>query len=106
VAKRKHWRDPFADYIEWTNHRLNPGHYLGGNIPPDLHKSYLGPKGRRFAGFALILSAFMSAVTFAALMAVESIDLWMSVVTLLGALIVALTLVAGIEMLRAAGRRR
>jgi hypothetical protein len=33
MAKRKQWRDPFADYIEWTEHRYDPGYYLGGRIP-------------------------------------------------------------------------
>ena len=39
MAKRKKWRDPFADYIEWTEHRFDPGYYLGGRIPPHLKKA-------------------------------------------------------------------
>jgi hypothetical protein len=55
MAKRKQWRDPFADYIEWTEHRYDPGYYLGGRIPPHLKKSSLVPKGRRNAGILLTL---------------------------------------------------
>lgn len=57
MGKRKRWRDPFADYVEWTNNRYNPGHYLGGNLPPHLRKSSLGPNGRRLAGMLLGVSA-------------------------------------------------
>src|SRR5262245_18440774 len=59
MAKRKQWRDPFADYIEWTQHRYDPGYYLGGRIPPHLKKSSLGPKGRRNAGILLTLSGIV-----------------------------------------------
>jgi len=50
-------RDPLADYIEWTNNRYNPGHYLGGNLPPHLRKASLGPRARRRAGTLLGISA-------------------------------------------------
>ena len=63
MVRRKRWRDPFADYIEWTNNRYNPGHYLGGNLPPALNKSALGPKGRRLAGLMLGVSAVLSFVS-------------------------------------------
>jgi hypothetical protein len=61
MAKRKRWRDPFADYIEWTEHRYDPGYYLGGRIPPHLKKASLGPKGRRNGGILLILSGILGA---------------------------------------------
>ena len=56
MAKRKHRPDPIADYIEWTEHRYDPGYYLGGRIPPHLKKFNLGPKGRRNAGILLLIS--------------------------------------------------
>ena len=62
MVSRKRRRDPFADYIEWTNNRYNPGHYLGGNLPPELRKSAMGPKGRRLSGLLLGVSALLSLV--------------------------------------------
>ena len=63
MVRGKRWRDPFADYVEWTNNRYNPGHYLGGNLPPELRKSAMGPKGRRLAGLMLGVSAVLSFVS-------------------------------------------
>jgi len=63
MVSRKQRRDPFADYIEWTNNRYNPGHYLGGNLPPDLRKSVLGPKARRLSGMMLGISAILGIVS-------------------------------------------
>jgi len=60
MPKRKQRDDPIRDYIEWTNHRYDPGYYLGGNVPPILRKSSLGPKGRRLSGIALAISGIMS----------------------------------------------
>jgi len=68
ASKTKHGDDPIADYIEWTNNRYNPGYYLGGNIPPYLRKSSLGPKARRLAGIALAISAFLGVGSIAALL--------------------------------------
>ena len=51
--KHQQQQDPFADYIEWTEHRYNPGHYLGGTLPPHLRKASLGRRGRRLAGVFL-----------------------------------------------------
>lgn len=59
MGKRKRRGDPMADYIEWIDNRYNPGHYLGGNVPPYLRKSSLGPNARRLAGLALALTALM-----------------------------------------------
>src|SRR3954468_7261843 len=42
--------DPFADYIEWAEHRYDPGYYLGGKLPPHLRSASLGPRARRRAG--------------------------------------------------------
>lgn len=58
-------RDPIADYVEWTNNRYNPGHFLGGNIPPYLRKSGLGPRARRLAGLALAGEAVLALGLFA-----------------------------------------
>ena len=47
--------DPFADYIEWTEHRYDPGYYLGGRLPPHLRKASLGRRGRRRASVLLVI---------------------------------------------------
>ena len=47
--------DPIADYIEWTEHRYDPGYYLGGRIPPHLRKASLGRRGRRLASWLLVI---------------------------------------------------
>jgi hypothetical protein len=57
MGKRRERRDPFADYVEWSNNRYNPGHYLGGNIPPHLRMSRLGPRAQRSAALLQIVSA-------------------------------------------------
>jgi hypothetical protein len=49
--------DPFDYYVEWANNRYNPGYYLGGNIPPYLRKSNLGPRASRRMGICLAISA-------------------------------------------------
>lgn len=59
MRKRKGPPDPFADYIEWSNNRYNPGHYLGGNIPPYLRKSSLGPRASHRMGVSLAISAIL-----------------------------------------------
>lgn len=52
--------DPIGDYIEWTNHRYDPGYYLGGNIPPLLRKATLGPRARRLSGIWLAIRAALA----------------------------------------------
>ena len=39
---------PFADQLEWLNHRYDPGHFLGGTLRPELRLS-LGMRGKRTA---------------------------------------------------------
>ena len=58
--------DPIGGYIEWTNHRYDPGYYLGGNIVPLLRKSTLGRKGRRLSGIWLAISGGMAIGSIAA----------------------------------------
>jgi len=103
VAKRKQWRDPFADYIEWTQHRYDPGYYLGGRLPPHLKKSNLGPKGRRYAAIAL---ATIGLIGLAGMIAVEvrqPIDGGMFVLSLFWP---ALSVAAGIAMWKSRGPQR
>ena len=68
MSKRKQRRDPIADYVEWSNNRYNPGHYLGGNIPPYLRKSSLSPMGRRLVGVSLAIAAFVALASFVSML--------------------------------------
>jgi hypothetical protein len=51
--------DAFVDYIEWTEHRYDPGYFLGGNLPPHLRSASLGPHARRRAGVLIGIMAFV-----------------------------------------------
>jgi len=50
--------DPFADYIEWAEHRYDPGYYLGGNPPPHLRSGTLGPHARKRAAVLIAIMSF------------------------------------------------
>ena len=52
--------DPFAEYIEWTEHRYDPGYYLGGRLPPHLRKASLGHRARRRAAMLLGILGLMT----------------------------------------------
>ena len=54
--------EPFAEYIEWTEHRYDPGYYLGGRIPPYLRRASLGRSARLRASFLLLVFGLMFAV--------------------------------------------
>ena len=47
--------DPLREYLEWARHRYDPGHYLGGTLPPHLRKNALGPRARKKAGLLLVV---------------------------------------------------
>src|SRR5205085_101979 len=34
MSKKKTRDDPIGDYVEWTEHRYDPGHYTGGRLSP------------------------------------------------------------------------
>lgn len=49
-------------YQEWAEHRLDPGHYLGGNIQPELRIGELGPRARRRSALLIGISVVSGAV--------------------------------------------
>jgi hypothetical protein len=97
MGKRKRVDDPIADYIEWTQHRYDPGYYLGGNLPPHLRKASLGPKGRRFAG---ILLGVMALMTLASALGMSAFELPILEVIAYAA-VVMLIAAAAVKMYRA-----
>jgi hypothetical protein len=96
--------DPIADYIEWSNNRYNPGHYLGGNIPPYLRKSSLGPRARRLAGLSLAISATMGIVSIIAML--PWADDWSAAELVLEVAVIALIAWAAVAMMRPDKRLR
>ena len=102
-------QDPIDNYIEWARHRYDPGHYLGGTIPPHLRKSSLGPRARRLSGMMLVFSGvagFLLVPVFA-IDAVSQVPDVISYLTLAVAGGVSLlTIAAGVSMLRAGPPRR
>jgi hypothetical protein len=99
MAKRTPRQGPFDDYVEWTEHRYDPGYFLGGRLPPHLRKTALGPKGRRLAGVLLGVAAVATLAT--ALGAVGSVrpGEWPLYGLFYGALFL-LTSVAAVKMYR------
>jgi hypothetical protein len=53
---------PIENYIEWSKHRYDPGHYLGGTLQPHLRTNSLGPRARRLSGLFLLFSGLCSVV--------------------------------------------
>jgi hypothetical protein len=104
MAKCKEHPDPIADYIEWTKNRYNPGYYLGGNIPPYLRKSSLGPRARRLAGVSLAISATMGIVSVVAMLPLTKE--WSRPQVVLGVGVIALFAWAAVVMMRTDKRPR
>lgn len=100
MARRRNPSDPFADYLEWIEHRYDPGYYLGGNLPPHLRKASLGPRARRLAG---ILLGIMALETLAAIAGnLGSMSQWELLGAAAGAL---LTSAAAVTMYKAGAPR-
>src|SRR5215204_1475763 len=97
--------DPFGMYIEWAEHRLNPGHYLGGTIEPHLRKSTLGPRARRLSGVLLLFSGVSGlagvATSTTAVPITPGLGFYPYLSLALGGAVSVLTLVAGVVMFRA-----
>ena len=54
--KGNHPSEYLNNLEEWSEHQYNPGHWVGGNIPP--HIKYAG----RHIGFVFLISGLLSAV--------------------------------------------
>ena len=107
MGKRRE-NDPIADYIEWSNHRYNPGYYLGGTIPPWLRNLDRNPQRRRRVGITMLISTAISAVALVAFVPATGgltrpgLALWVAIVALFGW--VSVTLFRPVR--RSARRRR
>jgi N-acetylglutamate synthase-like GNAT family acetyltransferase len=47
-------------YKEWTAHRYDPGHYLGGQLAPHLDTSRMGTHARRRSALLLVIIALIT----------------------------------------------
>lgn len=102
MPKRKPNPDPIGAYVEWTNHRYDPGYYLGGNISPLLRKSTLGQNGRRLSGLYLLISGIMSIVSVVSTASASDFPIWDLAISLGVALLIVS---AASAMLRASTDR-
>jgi len=82
--------DPIADYVEWSNNRYNPGHYLVGNLPPWLRNLNRSPKRRRDVGISMLISAVLGVATLVTIVPAAGglsgaeVELWVAFVALVG----------------------
>jgi hypothetical protein len=90
---------PFADQMEWLDHRYDPGHFLGGTLRPELRLS-LGPRAKRVAA----VLAFGSGVGIIAFMATVNAATGVPVPDPYSLGFGGLSLLVGRKMWRAAGR--
>jgi hypothetical protein len=100
MSRRGEPPDPFSDIQEWQDHRLDPGHFTGGNIHPVLRSR----RPNRY-GYILLVGGFISVFALGGL--IRSGQTWLAGGTLLGAVV---GIGAGLALLRRApaspGRRR
>lgn len=60
--KRNHPPEFLNDLQEWQEHQYDPGHYLGGNLPPQTKYATVNQGGKAF-GIILLILGSISAVT-------------------------------------------
>lgn len=90
---------PFADQLEWQDHRYDPGYFLGGTLRPELRLS-LGPRAKRVAA----VLAFGSGLGVIGFMATANAAFGVPVPDPYSLGFGGLSLLVGRKMWRAAGR--
>jgi hypothetical protein len=96
MHKKTEQPDPIRLYAESTQHRYDPGYYLGGIAPPHLRKNALGHRARRFASLLIGIMAILSSGAAAGSLASDNVF-----VGSLLALLAVLTTAAAWRMSRA-----
>ena len=48
--------DPIGDYVEWTEHRYDPGYYTGGRIPPGIRGLAFSARDQRILGVLIFVA--------------------------------------------------
>ena len=54
--------EDFREYREWIENRYNPGHFMGGNLPPYLRPTGTRRRGQKLLGWGLILLGVVTAL--------------------------------------------
>jgi hypothetical protein len=72
--------DPFADIKEWQDHRLDPGHFTGGNVHPVLKS-----KRANKYGYLLLIGGLVGVFTLGGL--IRSGQTWLIGATALWAVV-------------------
>jgi hypothetical protein len=91
--RRKDQGDPLAEIKEWQDHRLDPGHFTGGNVHPVVKS-----RSARY-GYLILLGGLVGVFTLGGLM--RSGQTWLIGATALWAVV---GIVAGTALIRR-GRR-
>ena len=112
MGKPKERQDPIAALEEWHDHQYDPGHYIGGRLPP-----YLLGKRPNLFGCALLVNGVLLAglILFGAVMGIaqgaspvpDSMPLLVAVpVSIFGVGIIAVLILVGIKLLRKPSKKR
>jgi hypothetical protein len=106
MAKPKERQDPIAALEEWHDHQYDPGHYIGGRLPP-----YLLGKRPNLYGCTLLASGILMAglMLFGVIMSIaqgassvsDSVPLVIAIPgSILTIGIITVEILAGIKLLR------
>ena len=109
MPKSRGRQDPIGNYVEWAQHRYDPGHYLGGTIEPHLRKSSLGPRARRRSGMMLVfggVGGLLLVSAFAFEPGSQALDVISYLTLAVAGGVSLLTIAAGVSMLRAGPPRK
>ena len=81
-------------YKEWSEHRYDPGYYLGGQLPPHLDSSWMGSNAKRKSAGLLAITALMTTIVYATSMSIDD-NRW---VRMAGTAMVVIAWIAAIRM--------
>jgi hypothetical protein len=61
MSKKKPPDDPIGDYVEWTEHRYDPGYYTGGRISPGMRvlQKLFSPREKRVLRVVIVVVAIL-----------------------------------------------
>jgi len=62
MSKKRKSDDPIGDYVEWTEHRYDPGYYTGGRLSPGMRafQKLLSSREKRVLLIAMIVVAILA----------------------------------------------
>jgi hypothetical protein len=62
MSKKRKSDDPIGDYVEWTEHRYDPGYYTGGRLSPAVRawQRLLSSREKRVLLIVIIVVAILA----------------------------------------------